>query len=189
MPGKQETAFKLRLIITGGQTGVDQAALRSAMSAGILCAGWCPPDRSCEDGPIPADLPLTPTPTDRSPSAPHIPRSCRTEWNVRDSDATLVLLPSDPRAPDPGTEWTIQACTAMARPLLVIDPTIPDACDQILDWLSGRDIRILNIAGPSERTYPGIGDIVKALLDDLFGRLRAYTAGWHLGTSCDRHLG
>jgi hypothetical protein len=77
----------------------------------------------------------------------------------------------------------------MARPLLVIDPTIPDACDQILDWLSGRDIRILNIAGPSERTYPGIGDIVKALLDDLFGRLRAYTAGWHLGTSCDRHLG
>jgi len=37
-------------IISGGQTGVDRAALDVALELGIPCRGWCPKDRQAEDG-------------------------------------------------------------------------------------------------------------------------------------------
>ena len=80
-------------IISGGQTGVDRAALKAAQDLGFPTGGWCPPGRLAEDGIIPDRFPLKETPDDRSKDAPHIPRSQRTEWNVRDSDATLLIIP------------------------------------------------------------------------------------------------
>ena len=70
-------------IISGGQTGVDRAALDAARAAGIACGGWCPKGRLAEDGPLPAHYPLAQTPTHRYGQ--------RTQWNVRDSEGTLVL--------------------------------------------------------------------------------------------------
>src|SRR5262245_7420096 len=99
---------KLRKILSGGQTGVDQAALRAAQKCGLSCGGWCPPGRECETGIIPLSFPLRETPRDRSPDAPEIPRSQRTQWNVRDSDATLILQPQSLEGQDPGTDWTKQ---------------------------------------------------------------------------------
>ncbi|HEY2292510.1 MAG TPA: putative molybdenum carrier protein [Thermoanaerobaculia bacterium] len=158
----------LKKVISGGQTGVDQAALRAAQTCGLECGGWCPPGRESESGVIPARFPLQETPQDRSPHAPDVPRSQRTEWNVRDSDATLILRPRSTDK-DLGTDWTERCAPRFGRPLLVLDPGDPEAASAIRDWLSALEIQTLNIAGPSEGTAPGIGDQVYSLLAEVFG--------------------
>ncbi|MDW8466359.1 MAG: putative molybdenum carrier protein [Chloroherpetonaceae bacterium] len=158
---------KLRKIISGGQTGVDQAALRVALELGLETGGWCPPDRACESGTIPEHFPLVPTPVERSPNAPHIPRSLRTEWNVRDSDATLVLVP-DTIQNDAGTNWTIECAKRYSKPVCAINPFSSDASVKIYNWLSSLDISTLNVAGPSEKTCTGIGTIAEKILRKAF---------------------
>src|SRR5262245_17542121 len=110
----------LAAVHSGGQTGADQAALRAAREAGLAIGGWCPPGRRCDGGVIPADLPLRETPEDRSPDAPEVPRSQRTEWNVRDTDATLVLRPAALER-DPGSDFAARCAARHGRPLLVCD--------------------------------------------------------------------
>jgi hypothetical protein len=158
-------------IISGGQTGVDQAALRAAQKAGLPCGGWCPPGRACESGTIPREFPLKETPTDRSPSAPEVPRSLRTEWNVRDSDATLIFQPGSLDKPDAGTAWTAQCAADLKRPLLICDPWDPAAPGKVLEWLNGFSPRTLNVAGPSESACPGIGDQTFVLLCRVLSQL------------------
>jgi len=159
---------QIKRIVSGGQTGVDQAALRAAQTCGLECGGWCPPGRLCESGPIPDVFPLVETPVECSPQAPDIPRSQRTEWNVRDSDATLVLRPKICDKQDPGTNWAIRCASHYGRPLLICDPADPPAPAIITQWLREREVRTLNIAGPSESTCPGIGDQSYALLLGVF---------------------
>jgi hypothetical protein len=149
-------------IISGGQTGVDQAALRAAETLGLERGGWCPPGRACEDGTIPERFPLVETPTDRSHLAPQIPRSMRTALNVRDSDATLLIVPAGHA--DAGTECTRTCANSLFRPLLKIDPHQPDAAAVIIDWLASNRPRVLNVAGPSEASVPGIGAATYELL-------------------------
>ncbi len=164
---------RLQKLISGGQTGVDQAALRVARELGFEIGGWCPPNRACENGTIPDDFPLIPTPSEHSPNAPHIPRSLRTEWNVRDSDTTLVLLPQSLHH-DTGTAWTITCAQHLAKPLLVIDPFLKDAPTTIDNWLASLSLTILNVAGPSERTCPGISLATEAILRQVLSkRLRS----------------
>src|SRR6266404_7590609 len=96
---------RLKKIISGGQTGVDQGALRAAKECRLEIGGWCPPGRVRETGTIPPEFPLKETARERSADAPDVPRSQRTEWNVRDSDATLVIRAtgaSHPPSPDFG---------------------------------------------------------------------------------------
>ncbi|WP_234484116.1 putative molybdenum carrier protein [Noviherbaspirillum pedocola] len=71
------------LLMSGGQTGADRAGLDWAIAHGIPHGGWCPQGRRSEDGPIAARYCLVET-----PSRSYLQR---TEWNVRDSDATLVF--------------------------------------------------------------------------------------------------
>ncbi len=148
-------------VISGGQTGVDQAALRAAASLGVPIAGWCPPGRLSEDGPIPAIFPLTETPVERSPSAPDIPRSQRTEWNVRDSDGTLLLLSSDLDRADPGTRWTADCAAHYQKPMLIADPAALADVPRVHHWIDARGIKTLNVAGPSEGSSPGIGALAE----------------------------
>lgn len=165
---------KLRKVICGGQTGVDQAALRAAKDCGLEIGGWCPPGRESEDGVIPAEFPLKETPHDWSPDAPDVPRSQRTEWNVRDSGGTLVIAPGDgnrsgcPTIPGPGTKWTIECARRYGRPVLVCSANDPSAKNKILKWLDTFAVKALNVAGPSESESPGIGERVYALLRGVF---------------------
>jgi hypothetical protein len=159
----------LTKVISGGQTGVDQAALRAAQACGLAVGGWCPPGRECESGRIPEDLPLVETPDDRAPGAPDVPRSMRTEWNVRDSDATLVLRRPG-TADDPGTEWSLRCAARYGRPLLVCDPGKPGTVERIMAWLAAMPIRVLNVAGLSEARQSGIGAEVEAALRAVFAR-------------------
>src|SRR5207302_7432081 len=139
---------RLNKIVSGGQTGVDQAALRAAKASGLSVGGWCPPGRVCEAGVIPSEFPLQETERERSPSAPDVPRSQRTEWNVRDSDATLVLVSSGASHSeaateeaatkaqlDPGTAWAMRCARRYGKPLLLCDLGEANARDKILRWL------------------------------------------------------
>src|SRR5262245_18842585 len=152
--------FLLTRVVSGGQTGVDQAALRAAQAFGLECGGWCPPGRDCDDGVIPACFTLQETPQECSAAAPNVPGSQRPEWNVRDSDGTLVLRPNTLAVGDPGTDWCERCARSLLRPLLVCNPFDANAVEQVTGWLSRTPIRTLNVAGPSERSSPGIGEAV-----------------------------
>jgi len=158
----------LTKIVSGGQDGVDQAALRAAQALGVTCGGWCPPGRKCNSGVIPEVFLLQETPYDRSPDAPATPRSLRTEWNVRDSAATIIFRPSIGTKDDPGTDFTERcAKEKYRRPCLACDPYSPKAVLKITRWIAAHEIQTLNVAGPSEDTVRGIGNQVFDLLTKI----------------------
>lgn len=140
-----EPIVRLAKIVSGGQTGVDRAALDVALAMGIDCGGWCPKGRRAEDGPIPSRYPLTET------ESTHY--SSRTKRNVRDSDATLILCCGPPRG---GTLLTQQTAAKRGKPCLLVDLDDTAAADTIRAWLHEQSIRILNIAGPRESQSPGV---------------------------------
>jgi hypothetical protein len=150
----------LAKIVSGGQTGVDRAALDAARAAGLACGGWCPRNRRAEDGAIPDTYPLSETP-DRAYRQ-------RTEWNVRDSDATLILLRG---ALSGGTALTAQLARKRGRPLHIVQLDTQagdaDARAAAAEWIATNRIVTLNIAGPRESQRKGIHDAARAFLDDL----------------------
>jgi hypothetical protein len=154
----------LTRVISGGQTGVDQAALRAAASLGIAIGGWSPPGRVCDDGVIPANFPLKETPDDRSPDAPDIPRSQRTEWNVRDSDGTLVLCLGPLADADAGTRFTADCATRYRKPIFVADPADLVDARRVREWIDAHGVQTLNVAGPSEQNCSGIGDLAETFV-------------------------
>ena len=104
-------------ILSGGQTGVDRAALDAAIEKGIPCGGWCPKGGWAEDMPRPPGLLAAYPMLQETPLGDPVQR---TEWNVRDSEMLLVLL--DNRGLNSsGTERAILHAHALGRPVLVID--------------------------------------------------------------------
>jgi hypothetical protein len=157
----------LRRIVSGGQTGVDQGALRAALSLGVLIGGWCPPGRVCEGGTIPDLFPLEETLKERSDDAPDVPRSQRTEWNVRDSDGTLILWARSLPKLDAGTIWATECAARFHKPLLSCDPNDIGELPKSRDWIRRNRIETLNVAGPSEHASPGIGSSAERFIYDL----------------------
>ena len=153
---------RIERLVSGGQTGVDRAALDTALALEMPCGGWCPKGRLAEDGPIPARYPLTET---RSPDYAQ-----RTEWNVRDSDATLVLVRGVARG---GTRATIDFARALGRPYRVVVLGRAPAFATTTAWLGRNHVRVLNVAGPRESQSPGIYRAARAHLQGLFGHGRA----------------
>jgi hypothetical protein len=140
-------------IVSGGQTGVDRAALDVAMERGMPSGGWCPAGRQAEDGPIDPRYPLRETPS-ADPAE-------RTEWNVRDSDGTLVLVTA---AQSPGTELTHDVARRLRRPVFRWHLGAPADADAFRRWLQIHNIRTLNVAGPRESESPGVYDAACAYL-------------------------
>lgn len=145
---------------------MDRAALDAALDAGVACGGWCPAGRRAEDGRIPERYPLRETP---SPEYAE-----RTRRNVRDSDGTLILGRRPLRG---GTALTAAHAEALGRPLLVVDPTAPEASEAALAWCRQHAIRTLNVAGPRESEAPGVYESARAWLDAVFGALAASGGG------------
>jgi len=144
-------------VVSGGQTGVDRAALDTALALGLPCGGWCPRGRRAEDGPIPPRYPLRETPSAAYPE--------RTEWNVRDSDATLVLSRGRRRG---GTALTLRLARRYGRPALAVDLSAPPAADAVRAWIARERVRRLNVAGPRESEHPGIHEQAAAFLRQVF---------------------
>jgi hypothetical protein len=145
-------------ILSGGQTGVDRAALDVALEFGVPCGGWCPRGRRAEDGPIDHRYPLQATPWDGYPQ--------RTEWNVRDSQGTLVLTRG---APDRGTALTVELADRYKKPCLVLDLNERHDPADVRAWAERQGVRVLNVAGPRESSQPGIHEDAVAFLREVFG--------------------
>ncbi len=144
-------------LVSGGQTGVDRAALDVALDLGIAHGGWCPSGRIAEDGPIDARYRLW--------EMDVTDYAARTKQNVIDSDATLILYRGRMQG---GTLLTYRVAQRENKPVLRVrmdgDVSIP----QIATWIHQNGIATLNVAGPRGSAHPEIYSTARRVLTNLF---------------------
>ena len=147
------------ILSSGGQTGVDRAALDFALAHGIAHGGWCPLWRLAEDGPIPPQYHLTPHNSEGY--------SGRTRANVHDSDGTLLVARGKLT---PGTKLTLKFARSLGKPYLLVNlaPSLVNWPNLAREWLEANAIRRLNVAGSSESKRPGIHGETFRLLGLIF---------------------
>lgn len=156
------------IIISGGQTGVDRAALDAAIDCGIEHGGWCPKGRIAEDGQIGSRYCLKET--EKSDY------ETRTETNVTASDGTLIICRHEPNV---GTLLTILLCARHGKPVLWIRPkqyTTKTDLKKTLSWIRKYKISTLNCAGPRltkdkdiyNITYDFLCKLIDAVKSNLF---------------------
>ena len=144
-------------IISGGQTGADRAALDWAIANNIPHGGWCPKGRLAEDGIIEPKYKLNET-----PGTEYIQR---TEWNVRDSDATVIVSIA-PALPG-GSLATKDLATAHQKPCLHLSGAQSqlENTGNLRKFIREHNIRTLNVAGPRNSGEPEVGVMVAAILE------------------------
>lgn len=151
-------------IVSGGQTGVDRAALDVAMELGLPTGGWVPKGRLAEDGRIPDAYPNL-----RETDTAEYPR--RTFLNVRDSDATLILSQGPLTG---GSLFTMETAVKLGRPSLHLDligKSDTEAAVEVRAWLKAVGARTLNVAGPRASGDPTIAARAKSVLRIVFREL------------------
>jgi len=151
---------RLRKIVSGGQTGADRAALDSALEQVIPHGGWCPKGRKAEDGPIARRYRLEETPSSGY--------SQRTEWNVRDSDGTVIF--SIAARLCGGSKKTAAMAHQYGKPLLHVSRRLTgsDAAEHLSRFLREHKIRTLNVAGPRASEEPEVYRFVKEVFGAAF---------------------
>jgi hypothetical protein len=164
------------MIISGGQSGVDRAALDEAIARGLAYGGWCPKGGWAEDMPAPPGL-LAHYPHLRE--TPSADPAERTEWNVRDSDACLILVEASGVAVSGGTVLAEKLAAQFGKPLLVADVGAANASERVSAWLGpllaahpGDALFRLAVGGPRESEAKGI-----------YGRARVVLALAHLNAA------
>ncbi len=147
-------------IISGGQTGADRAALDWAIANQVAHEGWCPKGCKAEDGIIAPCYKLTETPS--------FQYSERTEWNIRDSDGTVVFSIS--KAISEGTLFTVESAKNYEKPYIHLCKklTYRDIVSQFQWFLLKFEIINLNIAGPRASEEPEVYKFVREILDRAF---------------------
>ena len=167
-------------LISGGQTGVDRAALDIALKHTIECGGWCPTGRLDEFGRIPDRYPVQEL-NQESKEGPSLDRPGgleaaapwemrgifpeRTLANVRDSDGTIIIYSDQLRG---GTEYTDECCEQLQRPHQLIDAlklSAEDAARLIAEFVLKNKIDVLNVAGPRQSEWPEGYDYAFRALD------------------------
>jgi Circularly permutated YpsA SLOG family len=151
-------------IISGGQTGVDRAALDVALKHRIACGGWCPEGRLDEEGKIPDRYPMT----ELKKGGPDE----RTALNVYDSDGTIVIYFHELSG---GTAYTVGCCIEQQQPHRLIDAakySPEDAATLMVAFVVDHDIEILNIAGPRASEWAGAYDYALRAVDVLLSRMK-----------------
>ena len=151
------TPTTLRRVVSGGQTGVDRAALDASREIGIETGGWVPRGRGAEDGRVPDRYPNMKETTSDDPAQ-------RTEYNVRDSDGTVVFSHGDVSG---GTKWTMDVAGKLGKPMLHLDldtHSARAASNRLLAWMEAEGIEVLNVAGPRESEDAGIRAAVRSVL-------------------------
>ena len=144
-------------IISGGQTGIDRAALDVALEHGIKCGGWCPAGRLDEFGKIPGHYPVQELQGGGFTE--------RTLQNVKDSDGTVVIYPGELYG---GTKQTVRFCVDLKRPHQLIDVSrvqAEEAVKLIADFVRRNGIEVLNVAGPRQSEWAEGYDYTCRLLE------------------------
>lgn len=131
-------------IISGGQTGAERAALDWAIAHCLPHGGWCPKGRGARDGPLPSYYKLRETPTNSLVE--------KMDWNVRDSEATIVFTLSP--VASGGSLRTAFFAGLYGRHILHLHPGIPNL-PRLLATFASR-VHKLNITGSTETEEPGI---------------------------------
>jgi len=152
-------SYRIEKIISGGQTGVDRAALDIAIELGIPYGGTCPKGRLDENGVIPEKyIHLQEVKGEFDNEVDNY--AARTISNIIDSDGTLIMVPAIPlpKKIKDGTVLTIKEVEKNMKPYLVIDLSEAASANTqlIRNWVANNKIKIINIAGPRESTWPGI---------------------------------
>jgi len=145
---------RVRVIVSGGQTGADRAALDWAIAHRLPHGGWCPAGRRAEDGRIPRRYRLRET-----PSADY---GQRTRWNVRDSDATVILARASVLAG--GSRLTARHAARLGKPWIHLRPDRDDPA-RLAEFVARHRVCVLNVAGPRASKDPGIYAAVRAFLE------------------------
>lgn len=151
---------KIDRIVSGGQTGADRAGLDVAIKLSIPHGGWCPKGRKAVDAVIPARYNLIET-----PSANYFQR---TEWNVRDSDATVIFTV----APDltGGSKRTAEFAVKHGKPFVHVHAGTPEPERNLAAFLNQHVVKCLNVAGSREDDErPGIYAFTQGFLMRLLG--------------------
>lgn len=147
----------IRKIVSGGQTGVDRAALDVAIELGYEHGGWIPRGRLAEDGTVPSRY-------DKLQEAADEHADTRTRLNVQDSDATVILARGELSG---GTAYTRLVAEELGTPHLVLDLTelnVSQAARALHEWLTAVRPHVLNVAGPRASKDPGIYELALAVL-------------------------
>jgi hypothetical protein len=147
-------------VISGGQSGADQAGLDWAIAHGLPHGGWCPKGRRSEDGPIGIQYQLKETPDSNYLQ--------RTEWNVRDSDATLIFTLTDKL--DGGSKRTFELADKLGKPRRHVYPRVQPK--HIASFLERHNVKIVNVAGKRESSAPGIAKWVAEMLEQAIDVVR-----------------
>lgn len=151
-------------IVSGGQTGVDRAALDAAIKLNIPQGGWCPKGRLAEDGIISNKYNLKETETSEY--------SERTKLNIRDSDGTLVIVPESLKNITDGTILTVQELKEKGKAYIIISLSEGFNINEILLWMKQNQIKTLNIAGPRESQCPGIYSAALHFMENFLSILK-----------------
>jgi Circularly permutated YpsA SLOG family len=159
------------VIVTGGQSGVDRAALDAAVELAIPYGGFCPRGGWAEDFPEPPGLlahyPLLKETLRADPAQ-------RTEWNVCDADAVLIVVDDSGIAASQGTALARTLAERYGKPLFVLALADDEGRARVARWLDemlsgrapGEPLR-LGIGGPRESEARGIYARTLAVLREL----------------------
>lgn len=160
--GPPGPVVRIEKIVSGGQTGADRAALDWAIEHSVPHGGWCPKGRKAEDGPLPARYELMETPGDKYIQ--------RTEWNVRDSDGTVIISISSTLSG--GSRNTAEFADGYRKLWLHLAATREGNCASGLlrEFVIRHRIRVLNVAGPRAYSEPEVGRFVMQVLDGVARR-------------------
>lgn len=149
-------------LISGGQTGVDRAALDVALKHGIPCGGWCPAGRLDEFGRIPDRYPVKELEDGGFTE--------RTLQNVRDSNGTIIIYFDQLRG---GTAYTVECCKHLPRTHQLIEASTfspEEAASLIADFVRKKQIDVLNVAGPRQSEWPEGYDYARSVLEAFLDR-------------------
>jgi hypothetical protein len=156
-------------LVSGGQTGVDRAVLDVAVERGIDYGGWCPKGGWAEDLPAPPGL-LAKYP--RLQATPLADPAQRTDWNVRDADACMIVIAVGGLAVSKGTALAEELAHRYRKPLLIVDLSDSEPVEKASLWLRVQQRRVgadlaLAMGGPRESEAPGIYAHAMAFLHAL----------------------
>jgi hypothetical protein len=156
-------------LISGGQSGVDRAVLDVAVERGLPYGGWCPKGGWAEDLPYPPGVLVKYPDLQETPLADP---AQRTEWNVRDADACMILVDAAGLEVSAGTALAQALAHRYRKPLLVVNLAGGDPLHRAALWLRVQRARYggglkLAIGGPRESEAPGIYAAAAALIRSL----------------------